>query len=186
MKKIKLKALLLLLGTVFWCLTSQEAQAFSPDYFTPYVAKVKGFENRLSFNNILELTKMPSNEAKDLLLKAGWKLDKESQSLVHADHYQRDSDARIYQAGFKPGTNGFRKLFIYTQPEMRYISNEFLANGYKETLVVPRKGARWTKVYTKKGFPTYSISMLLFSDMTPNAQTYNYYDYMYCLICEKP
>ena len=162
-----------------------EVLAYSKSNFKNYKPKVEGFENRLTLNNILKLTSMPSAQAKDLLLKAGWKYDKESQALVKEDFYAHDSDVVLYMAGFKEGTKGIRKLLIFTQPEMRIIQSSFLAGGYSETRVVPRKGARWTKVYQKKGFPTYSISMLLMDGMVKNALNYSYDEYVYCLICEK-
>lgn len=166
---------------------SELTYASSPQYFIQYKAKVKGFENRLSLKNILDLTSMPSNEARQLLLKAGYNPYKGNQMLIRTDHYAHHTSVMLYSVNFseRRGSIGFKNIIIFTQPEMRIIQTAFLAGGYTETRVIPRKGARWTKVYRKKGFPTYSISMMLFSEMKERAQFYAFEDYTYCLICEK-
>lgn len=172
---------------IFLLSFSEATYAYSPSFFSPYKAKVKGFENRLSLKNILDLTAMPSSEAQQLLLKAGYKQYKGNQMLIKDDYYAHDTNNVIYSVIFnKSGnTKGFKNIIIFTQPEMRIIQTAFLAGGYTETHVVPRKGARWTKVYEKKGYPTYSISMMLLPNMDESAQFYDYDDYTYCLICEK-
>ncbi len=166
---------------------SEHAYAYSPSFFKPYKAKIQGFENRLTLKNILDLTAMPSSKAQQLLLKAGYKQYKGNQMLTKDDYYAHDSDKLLYSVNFSKNSNakGFKNIVIFTQPEMRIIQTAFLGGGYTETRVVPRKGARWTKVYRKKGYPTYSISMLLFPDMNARAQSYDYDEYVYCLICER-
>lgn len=174
-----------LIGLSLLFIFSLSSSALSLKTFTPYKAKVKGFENRLTLDNILKITSLPSNQAKQLLINAGWSIDKENGTLYKNDHFSKQLDIRMYQAGFKENTKGFRQLIIYSQPEMRIIDAAFIGGGYSMRRVIPRKGARWTRIYEKKGFPTYSLSMLLFNDMNKNAQFYNYEQYIYSLICEK-
>ena len=174
--------LLLMAGLLF---APAVSYAYSQNYFKEYKPTVPGFGNRLSLANILKITSLPASQAKALLKKAGYKEEKSSGSLYREDFYAQDSDHLLYQIGFKEGTKGFRKLIIYTQPEMRFIESDFLAAGFTMTRVKPRKGARWTKVYQKKGYPTYSMSMLLLPGMEHDARYYNFDDYVYCLICEK-
>lgn len=164
---------------------TENTYGYSQKYFSPYTPTVKGFDNRLTLQNILKLTSLPANQARELLIKAGYKVDKSTNTLYRVDYYAHDSDAILYQVGFKEGTKGFRKLIIYTQPEMRMITASLITGGYTVTQVKARKGARWTKIFQKKGYPTYSISMLLLPGMDSQAQSYNYDDYVYCLICEK-
>ena len=181
------KGIIVVLGVIFILFSVQPAFSYDPKFFTPYKPTVKGFENRLSLKNILDLTSMPSSEARQLLLKAGYSKYEDTESLVKSDHYAHYNNITLYMVNFWKDKNsiGFRNIIIFTQPEMQFIQAEFLADGYSETRVIPRKGARWTKVYTKSGFPTYSISMLLFQDMNKRALVYDYDHYWYCLICEK-
>lgn len=153
--------------------------------FRPYQPKVKGFDNRLTLDNILKLSSLTPAQVKDLLLKAGWNVQSSNNSLYKSDHYAGTSDVLLYAVGFTGAKKGFGKLIIYKQPEMRMIEASLLAGGYKVTQVKPRQGARWTKIYQKSGYPTYSISMMLMPGMNSRAQTYDYDEYMYCLICEK-
>ena len=165
--------------------SSAPAFPYSKCYFTPYKETVEGFGNRLTLSNILKLMSLPSNQAKELLIKAGYKVDRSTNTLIRQDHYAQDPDNILYQVGFKESTMGFRKMLIFTQPEMRMIQDSFIAGGYTVKRVVPRKGARWTKIYQKTGYPTFSISMLLLSDDDKNGTSFPYEDYIYCLICEK-
>lgn len=169
--------------------TAESLYAYSPKFFRQYRAKVSGFENRLTLKNILDLTAMSSSEAQQLLIKAGYEKDEETGALFKGDHYAHynTADVPIYMVNFNREKNatGFKNIIIVHQPEMRIIQTAFLAGGYTETRVIPRKGARWTKIYSKKGYPTYSISMLLLPNMNARALSYNFPDYIYCLICEK-
>lgn len=174
-----------IISLLILCAYSQESYAYSQQYFRPYKATVEGFENRLTLSNILRLTSLPSAQARELLIKAGYKVDRSTNTLIREDYYAHNSDVILYQVGFKENTKGFRKLLIFSLPEMQMIQASFLAGGYTATLVKPRKGAKWTKIFYKKGYPIYSLSMLLLSGMDEQAATYDYYEYVYCLICEK-
>ena len=175
---------LLILITLSMIFTVESSGHYHHSFFSAYTPKVKGFENRLTLDNILKLSSLTSERARELLIKAGYKEDKETKTILREDYYAKDPNNILYQFVFKTGTKGFRQLIIFTQPEYRMIQQSFLAGGYTEKRVVPRKGARWTKIYQKKGFPTYSISLLLFPGME-GAHTYPYEDYTYSLICEK-
>lgn len=159
--------------------------SYSKNNFTPYKETVKGFGNRLTLANILKLMSLPSNQARELLIKAGYKIDKSNNTLFRPDHYAQDPDNVLYDVTFKQGTKGFRQLIIYTQPEMRMIQDSFIAGGYSVKRVKPRKGARWTKIFQKNGSPTFSLSMLLLNESDKNARFLPYNEYVYCLICEK-
>lgn len=152
-------------------------------YFHNYRPVVAGWGNRLSFNNILYLTKTPAKEARKLLKKIGYK-PVNNNWLLWEEYYQH---SQIYAINFfdDPKRAGFKSIIIHYQPEMRIIADELLAAGYDETRVVPRKGARWTKVYQKKGMPTYSISLLLTEGKDEFTNDFSYDESYYCLICEK-
>lgn len=173
-----------LFASILLLCASIPTAAESLDNFRPYKVRVKGYDNRLTAQNIHQLNRLSSSYAKEILLKVGYTVDEETGLLIKNDHYSSDM---IYAINLNKGdkAKGYKNITIFSQPEMRVIRESFLADGYDEYYVRPRKGARWTKIYYKEGAPTYSISMLLFPDMNKHAQSYSYEDYTYTLICEK-
>lgn len=154
--------------------------------FRNYTPKVQGYGNRLTAQNILSLTAMPSSQGRALLTKVGYKPYEGNPYLLYTYDFYNPSQP-LYMIKFPKEANatGFFIIHIFSQPEMRIIAHELMSLGYNEYRVRPRDGAIWTKVYQKSGSPTYSISLPLFPGMNPQAQSFNYEEYNYYLVCEK-
>lgn len=70
MKQTRKYGLILSVVLLISSLCPVSVYSYSRNYFTPYKETVKGFGNRLTLSNILKLMSLPSNQARELLIKA--------------------------------------------------------------------------------------------------------------------